>query len=55
MRYAKSVTVSPGATADSDPLYREQWAWKKMEEMVISATIMGTAQCSREPLARGEQ
>jgi thermitase len=31
MRYAKSVTVSPGATADSDPLYREQWAWKKME------------------------
>jgi subtilisin family serine protease len=31
MRYSKSVAVSPGATADSDPLYSEQWAWERME------------------------
>ena len=31
MRYSRSVAVSPRAIADGDPLYGEQWAWKKME------------------------
>jgi subtilisin family serine protease len=31
MRYSRSVVVSPGTVAHGDPLYGEQWAWKKME------------------------
>jgi thermitase len=31
MRYSRSVAVSPRPIADGDPLYGEQWAWKKME------------------------
>ena len=30
-RFSKSVVCRPSLDADRDPLYREQWAWQKME------------------------